>query len=562
MAFDISTAKPAGGFDVSTAQAQPVPEVFIPEDPTDSIAPIPIKPDFTFGEKAEGVFETGKALATGLTTGLVGLTGGTIEGVLKEVVAGNFGTREAADRIQALATQRMGEFTNTPESEAGKAFLKATGEALAPLSAIPPLAEFQAIAAASRPPLRLAFKRDSPANIKLAELIEKNADPAQIKSFSVKAFDESAPALKAGVSNKAAKFAARQGLDEGTIDLVRNASAADKGAMRKSMKILKDNMRQTSEGKLGAVTSRPGDAAGDMLFRRLRTVEVMNKKAGKAVGAAAENLKSKTVSLSQVHNNFIQKMEGMGITFSEVRGKLVGRYGDSEFARSLATQKTLDDFANLSNRPRINGLLAHRLKKVIDGSIEKGKKSTEDPILRQGEKLLEDLRKDINDTLSNVSKPYKDANKKFSDTRTKLDEFADITGTKFDSTAPGAGKMLTGKLRSLMSNNANRTPAMNAINGLQEVAKKYGAKFPDDVLKQTAWMTEIEKSFGTSAPMSFAGQIELATGRGVDQAIRSAAQGGITGVVAEGAIAAKNLAIGVNMENLIKSIDGLLSTAR
>jgi len=566
MAFDpdayiASKAQPAFDPDAYIA-SQEVPEVFIPEDPTDSIAPIPEAPERTLGETAEGVWETGKALATGATTGLVGLTGGTIEGVLKEVAAGKFGTAEAAERIKALATQRMGEFTNTPESEAGKEFLKATGKALAPLSAIPPLAEIQAITMGTKAPLSLAFKRSSPTKTKVAELVEKNSDPAQIKSFSAKAFDKSIPAQKLGINKKAAKFAEKQGMDKGTIDLVRNASAADKGAMRKAIKILKDNKRQTSEGKTGAVTTRPGDAAGDLLYRRLKTVEIMNKKAGQAVNVAANKLKAKTVDLSQAHNSFIQKMEGMGITFSEVKGKLVGKYENSEFARSAGTQKALDYFANRSKKEKINGLSAHRLKKVIDGSVEFGKKSTTDPILSKGESLLKGLRKDINDTLSTSSKAYGDANKKFSDTVGAINDFKTIVGKKFDPASPDANKKLVSQVRTLMSNNTNRVPAMEAINGLQEVAKKYGAKFPDDVMKQAVWMDELEKLFGSSAPMSFAGQIERATGRVSEQAIRSAAQGGFTGLAVEGALAAKNIAKRVNEENLIKSIEQLLSSAQ
>lgn len=83
--------------------------------------------------------ETALALATGLTGGAVGMIGGTIKGVLDELVAGKFGTQEAADRIERAASEGGAALTYSPRTESGQRQTQAVGEALAPLAALGPM---------------------------------------------------------------------------------------------------------------------------------------------------------------------------------------------------------------------------------------------------------------------------------------------------------------------------------------------------------------------------------------------------------------------------------------
>lgn len=102
-----------------------------------------------------GALETGAALATGMTGGMAGQIEGTIEGIVREIAAGDFGSVEAANRIAKLAEERAQALTFAPNTSQGKEMLQTTGEALAPLAAIPPLAELQALgSAAGQVPVR------------------------------------------------------------------------------------------------------------------------------------------------------------------------------------------------------------------------------------------------------------------------------------------------------------------------------------------------------------------------------------------------------------------------
>lgn len=112
------------------------------------------EPDPTLGQKVKGVAETGATMLTGMTTGLIGQIEGSVEGILREIASGEFGSREAADRIEKLAFDRAQMLTYTPETETGQEYTQAVGETLAPLAAVPPLAEAQLIARAAQPALQ------------------------------------------------------------------------------------------------------------------------------------------------------------------------------------------------------------------------------------------------------------------------------------------------------------------------------------------------------------------------------------------------------------------------
>ena len=85
-------------------------------------------PERTFGEKAEGVFETVKTLGTGATTGALGFGAGTLTGIIGELT-GRLKPGEGLEEAQALAAK----FTDLPESEAGQEYVKGISETLGTL---------------------------------------------------------------------------------------------------------------------------------------------------------------------------------------------------------------------------------------------------------------------------------------------------------------------------------------------------------------------------------------------------------------------------------------------
>lgn len=86
------------------------------------------KPEPSFLEKAAAIPETALTLATGGTTGVLGGLGGFLGGLASELRSGQFGTQEAAKRIEQTATQGMQALTYAPRSQAAQEQIQAIGE--------------------------------------------------------------------------------------------------------------------------------------------------------------------------------------------------------------------------------------------------------------------------------------------------------------------------------------------------------------------------------------------------------------------------------------------------
>lgn len=102
----------------------------------------------------QAVPEVAKTLAAGATVGTLGYAGGFIEGLFEELKSGEFGTPEAAKRIESKALERSTGFTTmfaAPESEAGIEMLEGLGEIAGSIPVVPQLAaEAQVISASAK----------------------------------------------------------------------------------------------------------------------------------------------------------------------------------------------------------------------------------------------------------------------------------------------------------------------------------------------------------------------------------------------------------------------------
>ncbi len=105
---------------------------------TDAQAPVTQTPERTLTDQLKGLGETALSLGTGLTSGTVGFAAGALGGLGQEVLSGQFGTPEAAKRIEQSAASGSEQLTYIPRTAAGQEYTQAAGEALAPLVALTP----------------------------------------------------------------------------------------------------------------------------------------------------------------------------------------------------------------------------------------------------------------------------------------------------------------------------------------------------------------------------------------------------------------------------------------
>lgn len=145
----------------------------------------------TIGQQLVGAGEAGLTMFTGATGGLAGTVGGAIRGAGREMLAGEFGTQDAARRISETAAQDAAMLTYSPRTEAGQRQTRAVGEALAPLAAVAPMAgELAALSSGLRqaaPALTQAGYKAKAAGASAAASVKKLASSADDSAYGARA---------------------------------------------------------------------------------------------------------------------------------------------------------------------------------------------------------------------------------------------------------------------------------------------------------------------------------------------------------------------------------------
>lgn len=108
----------------------------IPRD-DGTFAPSQVTPDAetSLVDKVIGSGETALSLASGATTGTLGMLGGTAKGLAQSVMDGSFGTAQGANAIEQAAGEGMEAGTYAPRTQSGQNQTSAVGEAM--MAALP-----------------------------------------------------------------------------------------------------------------------------------------------------------------------------------------------------------------------------------------------------------------------------------------------------------------------------------------------------------------------------------------------------------------------------------------
>ncbi|MCH7391810.1 glycoside hydrolase family 24 protein [Acinetobacter dispersus] len=132
-------ARQNGQIQDSTTQPQGLPDFDGKGVITNEQPQLQAKPEQTLGQQLLGAGETALTLGTGAIAAPVASVLGTIGQAGREVVGGEFGSPQAAQRIAQAAEQTGQDFTYQPRTQAGQQQLQAVGEALSPLESLPPV---------------------------------------------------------------------------------------------------------------------------------------------------------------------------------------------------------------------------------------------------------------------------------------------------------------------------------------------------------------------------------------------------------------------------------------
>ena len=338
--------------------------------PGDFVRAKPPEPEPTIGEKAIGLGETALTTATGMTGGTIGMAKGFLQGLAQEMRAGNFGTREAADRIEQMAMQEAQKYTYAPRTEAGQEYTQDLGELAQQLTPLTPMtAELGMIAQSAKraAPAAIQSIRDAANNVQLSglsrlkmgtQLLDGAGNPTktlrkylnkqglvyenltpEAKAMIPQKSSVVPPATASGLTKKAlaeqiksggrddalaglrlvngkvrsdslANKALTQGFREGDVQMIKTTSPETRQGMSKMLNIME---RVKSDSSLKS-DIRPSDVAGTSAMRRIRFIRNKADAARQELNDIAKNrLKGQEINTTGVINTLDDSLDNLQI---------------------------------------------------------------------------------------------------------------------------------------------------------------------------------------------------------------------------------------------------------
>jgi len=510
----------------------------------------------SIGDRAMALGETALAMGTGATTGTLGMIAGTLQQGGRELLSGQFGTPEAANRIEQRAADVASSATYSPRTELGQEYVQSVSDATAPLAGAAGLTAQMNIAGnAARmgaPIARQAISEleipQTSANRDIAQRIVAGGTEKDLAGYMVppESIAKGRPIAK---SDRLQKEAIKQGFDDGLVAAVSQTTPASKSKLLRMATIAEKGF---NDARFRA-ENRPIYVAGGSLANRLDTFRRINKEAGQEIEQAAREIQGKPVDYAPALQKFESDINDFGISIDE-NGRLNFSGSDLEF--SSGDKKLISNI--YSRARRLDGKDAyqvHRLKRLIDRTVDYGKGSSKG-ITKDGETVVKSFRAAADDALDSTFADYNTANTKYADSIRAINNFQEAAGSSVDIFGPNAEKGLGNVSRRLLSNAPSMTNLYTSLGEMDKVATKYGIKFDDDIITQVMFADALDKRFGAAAATSLQGDV----GKGVKRGLETATgQRTLTGIGIDAASAAVEKARGINEKNAFKSIKELLA---
>lgn len=303
-------ARQNGQIQDSTTQPQGLPDFdvngnFVPEQAQQPAT----KPDRSLLDTLKGAGETALTLGTGAITAPIASVVGTLGQAGKEIVGGDFGSPEAAQRIAQSAEQAGQDYTYQPRTQAGQEQLQGVGEMLSPLESLPPVFGGAGIQAATlgRAAVPQGIATAQRATQAVAPVVERAGQVVQRPVQAV------ANATRSGVDNIREMVGLQRSSDQPSLA---NIGAAQTGQEQLRRDLFNEFdvpatnpqiTRRPDDVKELYETMRGGGEAGQLIRDRLedqsRSVETALHKAIDDTGAKASDVFSTGENISKALDN-------------------------------------------------------------------------------------------------------------------------------------------------------------------------------------------------------------------------------------------------------------------
>ena len=267
------------------------------------------------------------------------------------------------------------------------------------------------------------------------------------------------------VRNPSETRAIQAELPDSAIAISRSASDESVLQIRRMLDIADSTIRS---GRSGG-NRLPSDVVGARIADRIRFVWQENRKAGKAIDAAARDLKSEFVDVSGPVDDFVRALTDRDVGFDPETGRL--DFSGSDFEGLGQAQAPLQRLVNrMISTDQPNALAVHRLKRYIDNNVTYG----EGPSGLTGDaaRILKELRHDLDEVLDANFPEYDRANTLYRQTRQAIDGIQDSAGKRVDLLSDSGSQKLGQLTRRFFGNTASRSALLESIQTLDNTAKE------------------------------------------------------------------------------------------
>jgi len=372
-------------------------------------------------------------------------------------------------------------------------------------------------------------------------------------------------------SDPSARRAINQGMREGTVQAIKQASPMDR---RKMLEMLDIKERALNDDTF-ALSDRPQQVVGNTILAPLRTLWEINKNAAAELDSVANSLKGSQVDYSGPVNRFLEELQSsMGIRFDN---NLTPIYRGSDIEKLDGPQAIVNNIMERMTETDVTSAYdVHRLKKYIDENVTYGKAG--EGLKGNTQRILKQLRHDLNELLQANYPEYARANQTYSDTIGVIDELQGFLPKAIDITGEYGDKAMGQIARKIGSNYGARVPLIQALDNIETIYRRYTSNpsvprlegeglGSENYLAQLMFMNALDEMFGASGANTFQGQVDrgvrnamgrvgegVAGGAGIDPS--AATQNAIGGLFQQG----YDLLKGRNQENALKSVRDLLQS--
>ena len=300
--------------------------------------------------------------------------------------------------------------------------------------------------------------------------------------------------VKDAVQEKAIKI----GLDRNIISQISQSSPADKDVIGQMLNIV----RKGRQNKTFADFNLPRQVLGDSLYGRFQVIKEANTTAGKGVKAAKDDLKEMPFDTDEFTGgpvrDFLADLSGSGVTIAD---DLTPVFKGSDFDKAPNAQKIITDAVDAITTLEGKSMYdAHRLKSIIDEMAGEFSATTKG-LGAKSDRIIKDLRYNVNQYIRRYSDDYANANDAYSETIDILNDTERLIG-KRNTVGPAP---LARTARSTLSNAQRSDELMQLIQNMDKTAKKYGGDFPDDLETQISVVQTIETLFSGTKPSASIG---------------------------------------------------------